>query len=258
MQCRYREKIVYAGDMAFGVVYPAYRKPGTRRGKYRVTSEVQQKLNDRKSRDRLTWLAHANFGKGDYALHLTYSDLPETEEQFEKDIKNYIQRLRRVYRKAGCELKYIYVLEYSETGRAHVHMLVSGGVGRDLLEDTWGKGRANCDRLQFNECGIVDLSRYLLKENRGKGRRRWAGSKNLIRPVEKTNVHTWSRKQVKMVDELPNPHKMFADNYPGYWLAEFPSVYKNGFNGGYYVTFVLYRPDGENLTWYRKKKEGVG
>lgn len=257
MQCRYREKIVYAGDMAFGVVYPAYRKPGTRRGKYRETTEVQAKLNERKARERLTWLAHANFGKGDYALHLTYADVPDTEEQFENDIKNYIQRIRRLYRKAGCELRYIYVLEYSEVGRAHVHMLVTGGVGRDALEEAWGKGRANCDRLQFNECGIVDLARYLVKEGRKKGQRRWAGSKNLVKPVEKVNAHVWSRKQLKEVDDMPNPHKAFADKYPGYWLAEFPAVYKNGFNGGYYMTFVLYRPDGENLAWYRRKKEGT-
>lgn len=257
MQCKYREKLIYAGDMIFGVVYPTFRKAGARRGKFRETSETQKRLNERRSREWLTWLIHANFGKGDFGLHLTYDDghLPEFEEQFERDIKNYIRRIKRLYKKAGVEMKYVYVMEYSETGRAHLHIIISGGVSRDALEEAWGMGRCNADRLQFNECGIVDLAKYITKSERAKYRRRYVTSRNLAKPVEKTNVHTWSRKQLTEVDEAGNPHKRFADLYPGYWLSEFPCVEKNGINGGMYMTFVMYRPDGANLAEYRKRKE---
>ena len=257
MQCRYKEKLIYAGDMIFGVVYPVFRKSGARRGRFKETSEIQKKLNERKSTERLTWLIHANFGKGDLALHLTYGDgcVPESEEAFERDVKNYIRRISRLYKKAGICLKYVYVTEYSETGRAHVHMILSGGVDRDVLEGAWGMGRCNADRLQFNECGIVDLAKYITKSERAKYRRRYVTSRNLCKPVEKTNVHQWSRKQLTEVDEVGNPHKRFADLYPGYWLSEFPKVEKNGVNGGMYMQFVLYKPDGENLTWYRKRQE---
>lgn len=257
MQCRYKEKLIYAGDMIFGVVYPVFRKSGARRGKFKETSEIQKKLNERKSAERLTWLIHANFGKGDLALHLTYGDgcVPESEEAFEKDVKNYIRRIGRIYKKAGICLKYVYVTEYSESGRAHVHMILSGGVDRDVLEGAWGMGRCNADRLQFNECGIVDLAKYITKAERAKYRRRYVTSRNLCKPVEKTNVHQWSRKQLTEVDEVGNPHKRFADLYPGYWLSEFPRIEKNGVNGGMYMQFVLYKPDGENLTWYRKRQE---
>lgn len=255
MQCRYKEKLIYAGDMIFGVVYPVFRKSGARRGKFKETSEIQKKLNERKSTERLTWLIHANFGKGDLGLHLTYADgyVPESEEDFERDVKNYIRRISRLYKKAGICMKYVYVTEYSETGRAHVHMILSGGVDRDVLENAWGMGRCNADRLQFNECGIVDLAKYITKSERAKFRRRYVTSRNLAKPVEKTNVHQWSRKQLTEVDEVGNPHKRFADLYPGYWLSEFPKVEKNGVNGGMYMQFVLYRPDGENLVEYRKK-----
>ena len=255
MQCRYKEKLIYAGDMIFGVVYPVFRKSGARRWKYRETSEIQKKLNERKSTERLTWLIHANFGKGDIALHLTYGDgcVPESEEAFEKDVKNYIRRISRLYKKAGICLKYVYVTEYSDTGRAHVHLILSGGIDRDVLENTWGMGRCNADRLQFNECGIVDLAKYITKSERAKYRRRYVTSRNLCKPVEKTNVHQWSRKQLTEVDEVGNPHKRFADLYPGYWLSEFPRIEKNGVNGGMYMQFVLYKPDGENLVGYRKK-----
>lgn len=255
MQCKYREKLIYAGDMIFGSVYPVYRKAGIRRGKYRETSEIQKKLNERKSRERLTWTIHTNFGKGDIALHMSYADtnLPETEEQMERDTKNYIRRIGRLYRKAGICLKYVYVTEYSENGRPHVHMILSGGVDRDTLENAWGLGYCNADRLQFNECGVIDLSRYMMKQERAKGRRRYCTSRNLDKPVERTNVHTWSRKQLEEIADAGNPHKRFADTYPGYWLSEFPNVEKNGVNGGVYMTFTMHKPDGENLAWYRKK-----
>lgn len=255
MQCRYKEKLIYAGDMIFGVVYPVFRKSGTRQGKFKETSEIQKKLNERRSAERLTWLIHANFGKGDLALHLTYGDgcVPESEEAFERDVKNYIRRIGRIYKKAGICMKYVYVTEYSDAGRAHVHMILTGGIDRDVLENAWGMGRCNADRLQFNECGIVDLAKYIAKSDRTKYRRRYVTSRNLVKPVEKTNVHQWSRKQLTEVDEVGNPHKRFADLYPGYWLSEFPKIEKNGVNGGMYMQFVLYRPDGENLVGYRKK-----
>lgn len=255
MQCKYREKLVYAGDMIFGVVYPTYRKAGARRGKFRETSETQKKLNDRKAAERLTWLIHANFGKGDYALHLTFTNenLPETEEAAEKFVKNYIRRAKRLYKAEGVEMRYVYVIEVSDSGRVHVHMIVSGGVSRDALEDAWGMGRCNADRLQFNECGIIDLSKYITKSGRTKYRRRYVTSRNLVKPAEKTNVHQWSRKQLSAVDMAGNPHKRFADLYPGYWLAEFPHVETNGVNGGMYMTFVMYKPDGKNLAEYRRR-----
>lgn len=255
MQCKYREKLVYAGDMIFGVVYPTYRKAGTRRGKFRETSEIQKKLNDRKAMERLTWLIHGNFGKGDYALHLTFAEdhLPETEADAEKCVKNYIRRAKRLYKAAGVEMRYVYVIEVSDSGRVHVHMIVSGGISRDALEDAWGMGRCNADRLQFNECGVIDLSRYISKSGWAKYRRRYVTSRNLVKPVEKTNVHQWSRKQLAAVDAAGNPHKRFADLYPGYWLAEFPKVETNGVNGGMYMTFVMYKPDGMNLAEYRRR-----
>lgn len=257
MQCKYKEKLIIAGDMIFGTVYPTFRKAGARRGKFRETTEVQAKLNEKKSIEWMTYLTHANFDKHDYVLHPTYRDgcLPESEEQFEKDIKNYIRRLKRIYKKAGKELKYIYAMEYSDTGRPHLHIILSGCVDRDVLEEAWGKGRCNADRLQFNECGIIDLSKYVGKSRRS-GKRRYVTSKNLTKPIEKTNMHHWSRKQLKELDESgANPHKKFADTYHGYWLAEYPRIEKNGINGGMYMTFVMFNPECDNLVWYRKTEE---
>lgn len=256
MQCKYKEKLIYAGDMIFGVVYGTFRKSGRRRGKFRETSDIQAALNDRHAREYLTWLIHANFDRNSYALSLTYDDscYPEDEKRFELDVRNYIAKLKRLYKKADAELKYIVIKAYGESGRCHLHILLSGGVGREVLENAWSFGRTNADRLQFNECGVIDLSRYLF-DQRQAGKRRWSASKNLVKPAEKTNEHVYSRRELKEILDSSNPHKYFADKYSGYWLSEFPDVRKNAVNGSYYMTFVMYKPSSLNLEKYSRRKE---
>lgn len=255
MQCRYREKLVRAGDMIFGTVYATYRKAGSRRGKFKETSEVQARNNERRSLEYLTWLIHNNFDKNGMVVHPTYEDgcYPETEEQFKKDMRNYMARLKRLYQSAKKELRYIVIYAFGETGRLHFHVIISGGVSRDKVESAWGMGRINADRMQFNECGVVDLSRYVFSQ-RHVGKRRWTGSRNLVKPVEKKTDGKYSRKDLTDIMESPNPHKQFADRYPGYWLSEFPQIEKNGVDGSYYMTFVLYKPDSKNLERYARRR----
>ncbi len=255
MQCRYREKLVYTGDMIFGTVYATWRKAGARRGRYRETSEIQKKNNEDRSLKNLTLLIHTNFDKNGFAVHPTYDDdyYPEDENKFKKDMRNYINRLKRIYKRLGAQFRYIVIYAFGESGRAHFHMIVSGGVNRDEIEAAWGRGRINADRLQFNECGIIDLSQYVF-DQRHVGKRRWTCSRNLEKPVEKINDSKYSRRDLKAIADSPNPHKIFADRYEGYWLSEFPRIVKNGVNGSYYMTFVLYKPDSPNLEKYVRRR----
>lgn len=257
MQCRYKEKLVYAGDMIFGVVYGTFRKSGARRGKFRESSDIQKKLNERHAREQLTWLIHLNFDKTSYAISLTYDErwYPDSEGRFEKDIRNYIAKCKRIYKKAEAEFKYIVIKAFGEGGRCHLHIIMSGGVNRDDLENAWEYGRTNADRLQFNHCGVVDLSAYLAGQRRV-GARRWSGSKNLIKPVEKVNENRYTKREMKDIAESGNPHMFFANRYKGYWLSEFPEVVKNPINGSYYMTFVMYKPDSDNLEKYARRKSG--
>lgn len=256
MQCRYKERLVVAGDMIFGAVYPTFRHGGSRRGKFRESSEVQKKLNDRKAREKLTWKIHANFTRDDYAVTLTYSDdcLPESEERFEKDVRNYIAKVKRIYKKANVELKYIVIKAYDDNGRHHLHLILSGGVEREAVENAWEYGRRNSRRLQFNACGVVDLSAYLSSQRRT-GRRRWSCSKNLVEPVELTDTVHYSRRDLSEIATSANPHKIFADRYKGYWLSEFPDVESNAFNGYFYMTFVMYKPNSKNLEKYARRRQ---
>lgn len=266
MQCRYRERVMICGDYIYGEVHPEYRPAGKRSGKFRETSETQQRLNDRYAELRLATVLTANFTKEDLALHLTYAEneLPASTEDFERDIRNFTAKLRRRYRKAGAELRYVIVRAWSGKGRPHIHMILTGGVDRDTVEGCWDHGFANSDRLEFNECGIADLSKYIGGQKddektdeghtRKKGERRWSGSRNLKKPVERTNLTRYSRAAMEQIADSANPHKIFADRYPGYWLSEFPQIRQNPVTHGWELTFMLYRPDSDNLAPYARRE----
>lgn len=274
MQCRYKEKLVKAGDMIFGLVYPEYRKAGKRRGPFRETCEVQARNNERRSLENHRWIIHENFTRKDLLLTLTYDEKnkPETKERFDRDIRNFICRVKRLYKRNGAELKYYIVRTSGEGVRPHAHIYITGGVSRDLLEETWGKGFCNTKRLQFTECGITDLSEYTGmqkdgedKPKRRKGEKRYSGSRNLVRPPERVNVTRYSKAAVEAIADAANPHEFFAKRYKGYWLAEYPVMFQNPVNRGWWMSFILYKPFSENLEpfirdrnrkWYEIGEDG--
>ena len=136
----------------------------------------------------LALLMDANFGKNDLHVTLTYRGTPPDYEQARKDVRNYLRAVKRMREKAGLpEMKYIYVLEEEgadgEKRRIHVHLMMTGGISREALEEKWGRGYANCDRLQPEEgTGLLELARYFTKQGMEKHRRAWSASKNLRQP----------------------------------------------------------------------------
>lgn len=270
MQCRYKEKTIICGDWMWVEVHPTWRPAGKRRGKFKETSETQQKLNDRASRLRLVTLVHANFTSRDLALHMTFRDgeIPQTQEDYERVIRNFMAKLRRLYRREGVELKYILVRAWSEKGRPHVHMILSGGVDRGEIEALWPHGYANTRQLEFTETGIADLVDYMAGQRddgktdeghvRKKGERRWSGSRNLVKPVERTNLTRYSKAAMEEIADAGNPHGIFRDRYPGFWLAEFPEIRQNPVTHAWEMSCVLYRPDSPNLAVYARRGDRIG
>lgn len=257
MLTRYIGKTVDCGDYKFAVVYAQHPKSGVRRQRWMPTSETQTKLNERRAVNRFAWLVHHNFDSTAVCLHPTYRNdcLPEDEARFKKDIRNYIARVGRLYKKRGIEFKWIYSACYSETGRPHIHMIFSGGVSREEVETLWYFGRTNGDRLQFDECGVMDLSRYMAVQLHGNAQR-WSGSRNLVQPPEKTDKNTWSKKKLGSLREMgySDIHELFNGMYPGYWLSEPPCLRVNPVDGSYYLTFQMYNPDSGNLEPYARRE----
>ena len=188
---------------------------GKRGKKAKVTEPKQKNLNDKNARRYLVQLGNGNFNIGDLHISCTYDEkhLPETVEEAEKIVGNYLRRIAYRRNKLGLEpLKYILVTEYKynkdgeSIKRVHHHIIMNGGLDRDDVELMWTQKRinwkkietdpeyraeikkmgwVNADRLQMNENGIEGLCKYITKDPQGK--KRYSSSRNLERPEVKKN-----------------------------------------------------------------------
>ena len=261
---RYRELRRVCGDYLYVYVYPVFplanapAKGSKRKTKYRETSEVQKKLNDRHSKERFEMLVHTNFTGDDHIIHLSYEDgwLAENDEQADRDLSAYLRRVKRLYDKAGLECKYMAVTaKVNERGRYHHHIFLPGGIDRSLLEDKWHFGYANCDRLQFNEQGVADLADYVVEKQDRITVRRWRASRNLKQPEEKpTRDFIYDRRRALSMTSPVTCAENTNVLYPGYVISEDPYVQENDLNGGVYLSMKFYREDADFMQ--RRKKLG--
>lgn len=235
------EKVNKAGSYMLVRMYPTKSPPKTRSKRRTPTRQAQEFLNEKNSEIKLELLINENFTAKDYALHLTYSDanMPESLEEVERDKRNYIRRLKRVYEAAGLEFKWICVIERGNGGRWHLHTLISGGISRDVLENKWGYGYCNADRLQFTERGLKGLQRYIVKERIAY--KRWSASRNLSKPL-KPKERGVRRKTFNELWDYADDRKTWEQRYPDYNFVEAEPVENPDF-GERYITVRMCRKD---------------
>ena len=263
---RYREKIYDCGDYREVDIYPVFNTGSSRRkARFKPTSAMQQRLNQRNAERALTRYLNANFTERDISLTLTYRDecLPETYEQAERDAVNFLRRLKRFRKKLGLsELKYILI---PGEGRFHFHIPMSGGVDDKELQRLWGYGYANTIHFEFNENGIEGHAHYIAKQfdedqlsfdidevtgevtekpgARKRGQRRYRCSRNIVRPDPETKDGRISAARVEELATVDSSsRKAFEVMYPGYTFTSCMPYY-NQENGGYYLHVRLRKSD---------------
>lgn len=190
---------------------PAHKKPYKRSRKVKESTPAQRNLNDKKSKKYFVRLVNNNFTEKDLYIDLTYDqkNIPESREEIIKDVKNYIKRLRYWRKKNGLsDLKYIYVISNTDQlgnkVRYHIHMIIND-MDRDTAEQKWGKGRANTDRIQFDETGATGKSIYMT--NQAKGGRSWSSSTNLKKPEAIISDHKVTKHQLEHIASMPDDRK---------------------------------------------------
>ena len=238
-----RETVYFTGDYIDGEIYPVFQSAGRRRRKCKPTSAIQERLNQRNAEKKLTRIVRLNFAKGDVTVTCTYrkGEEPENAEQAQRDAQNFIKRLKRLFKKAGVELKYIYATECGKSGNWHHHFILTGGVDRDAVEQAWGKGFANSKRLQFEDDGLAGLSRYIVKERRFY--KRWSGSRNLLRPEPVQcdgQLSMFDVEEAADAIEEGRAHEWFENRWPDFELVE-ARCDRNGINRGVYIHFEMRR-----------------
>lgn len=226
----YCTKTEKAGDTLVLTVYPILGRSDRAKAeaaRKAMSRERQTRYNRERARRRLALLMDANFGRNDLHVTLTYRGTPPDYEQARKDVRNYLRAVKRMREKAGLpEMKYIYVIEEEggdgEKRRIHVHLMMTGGVSREALEEKWGRGYANCDRLQPEEGnGLMELARYFTKLEQEKHRRAWSASKNLRQPRTTVSRTRMSNARVRrLCQEMPgNAAEIMGKLYPAYKLG---------------------------------------
>lgn len=243
-----RERVWVCGDYLAADLYPVFQPPGRRRKKCNPTRAVQELINQRDAESKLDRLIKLNFREGDLALHLTLREPVELPEAV-RLLRAYLRRVRRIYKKAGVDLKYVYVLERGGHGRIDMHLVLNAGpLSRDELEAQWAEGYANARRLQWDEKGVSAFVGYITKARRRKRRvtyRRWSCSKNLIRPepeVRDGKITATEMAELTEAIERRNAEEIVERMYPGYKLVEAEAV-RNAVNRGVYIRLRLARPE---------------
>lgn len=180
------------------------------------TPEKMALANERAAKRKLMRLMIGNFKRGDWHLTLTYTKekRPSVEES-KKILKQFFKRLRRVYKLAGAELKYIIVTEWQ--GKAlHHHLAINNIPGfSENIVDIWTHGGIHLTPLYPNQ-DYAGLAEYFVKETSDTFRKkdnpykqRWSCSRNLKKPKEKVEVvkaNCWR-------DDVVVPKKLQAQGY---------------------------------------------
>lgn len=186
---------------------------GSRSDKTKPTPEQQRKINTKQAERKLRLLMNANFGYGDYHLVLDYVRVKgqpdRTKDEMKKDIQVFLRECRKLYKKAGLEFKYIHVMEIGSKGARHHHLVVNH-IDVQILQQAWYKAYEGHNRVKvfpLDDSGQYrQLASYFIKysdkhlqDDKKKNEeqageklqgKRWAASKNLVRPEPKYEIVT--------------------------------------------------------------------
>ena len=173
-----------------------YNKKGIERShNHKKTSEAQERCNLRKAERKVTILLNANFGPGDWHLVLDYTPdhRPASPEEARNNARPFLEKTRRLYRKAGIEMKYVEVVEFGKKGALHHHIIMNACP--EVMEDMrkkWSFGRIHFNLL--DDTGEYSaLAAYILKSRKwwkkaGGKNKQYTRSRNLHVPETKKTV----------------------------------------------------------------------
>ena len=175
------------------------------------TPERQQKYKV-KCLERKTWrLLDENFKPGDLWVTFTFTkeNRPDSPEQAKKIIQNFKRHLRKLYKRAGLELKYILVCGVGSKGAYHVHAVLNEYSHWHDIATLWQRCTNNGEYVRVNfeplhKMGqLIRLAWYIVKNGQEDYKRtksifgrRITYSKNLKMPKEqKTKIKkdTWRK-----------------------------------------------------------------
>ena len=152
----YMESICRAGKTKIVWKYHCYHagKPGEKRKKKtNKTKESQQKVNDRQTERRLTGILNENFDGSSWYVTWSYrEDLrPKDIEELKLQISQLLRDLRKLYKKEGLVLRYVWTAEVGKRGAVHIHMVLSE-IDARKLRGIWKYGYVTMKQIGRASC----------------------------------------------------------------------------------------------------------
>lgn len=190
----------------------------------KATPEQMERQNHANKIKRVKREILLNFHPWDLWLTLKYKrGTRKYTKEVLADVKEWTDKLRKIYKKAGEKLKWIRRIEIGKYGGIHVHILINRPrtiKDIDLIcKELWGRAGINFQSLR-EEGGYEQLAAYLCKkgddETEGQlsflpdeDRKRcisYSTSRNLIRPEdvrERKKYSHWTMR--KIISDGPKP-----------------------------------------------------
>ena len=224
-----------------------------RASKEKPTPEQVARQNQLNKEKKVRRLIKANFSERDYWVTLKYpkGERP-TIETVKEDVATFLGRLRRMYKKSGDVVKFIYRIEIGSRGGAHVHMILNRAADTptDLaIIAAWSFGRVNFEHL-YQTGDYSKLAAYLVKPPLPEAQRhidllppearreviKYSSSRNLVRPEPERKEFTHYTMR-RLIDEGPTAS-------PGFFIDQ-DSVRQgvNAYTGMSYLYYTEIRLD---------------
>ena len=233
-----RERVVTAGKHKEVKLYsltteqsPRHRK----RIRKKLSTPKQVRQDWKHAREYAVQLVNANFGKGDLLIDLTYEEEPIDREQAERDVLNFVNRVKTLYRKEGLPFKAFWVTgggNPKENGegvtRFHHHLIIKSGVSREAIEDKWKNGRIKSSRAKIlrDEFGLEPRVNYMVKPghcSKEKNAKRWH-SCGLKKPTETINDNRYDGADMSRIAKAIREERaegFVSRNYKNWEIVEY-------------------------------------
>ena len=139
----YQEKVINLGNVVEVQKYINGRlgkkEQKEKAAKERATPEEQLRWQSKEATRKVWRLLRdaQNFHPGDLWVTLTYPAKTKPDsETVRKNIKEFLKRMRKEYRKAGKECKYVFSVGRGKRGAVHLHMVLAK-IDTELITKHW-------------------------------------------------------------------------------------------------------------------------
>lgn len=232
-----------------------YGAKGEKREKrQKATPEVIEKQNQYNREKKMRRLIKANFYPEDYWVTLKYpKGTRKPVGEVKKDLKYFLEKMRKVYKKVGEAFKFIYRMEIGKRGGIHIHMILNRirELATDLLiKEMWVFGNVNYEILH-ERGGYQQLAEYIVKQPREEEYKqiqlfdeeeqkqfvKYSSSRNLVRPEPERKIYLR-----RTVEKIKNQGVEGLKPSEGYYIdPDSVRMGKNKYTGLSYIQYTEYR-----------------